>query len=372
VHPTDSTEGPLAGRPALAAVSDPELWESVQRLAAAAGAALHHAADLAVLRRQWRAAALVLLDDVAARACAQTGLPRRSAVMVVTRGEGPPELWRHAVAIGAERVLTLPEAESWLVTRLTETTEEHSRQGRVLAVVGGRGGAGASVLAVAVAVEAARGGQRVLLLDCDPLGGGLDLALGAENVDGLRWPDIDLAGGRVPATALHAALPAPTVDGRGRGELGLLSCDRSPTGPAPAAVAAVIDAGRRAGETVVCDLPRYPTESAVAALAEADLTVLVVPADVRSCAAAARVAAVLVEHCEAVRLLVRGPAPGGVAPSEVAAALELPLLTAMRTEPRLPRTVERGELPGRRGPLAAAARTVLTALAAGPDAVGRP
>jgi hypothetical protein len=49
-------------------------------------------------------------------------------------------------------------------------------------------------------------------------------------------------------------------------------------------VASVLDAGRRAGETVVCDLPRYPTEAAVAALEVADLTVLVVPADVRSSA----------------------------------------------------------------------------------------
>ena len=126
----------------------------------------------------------------------------------------------------------------------------------------------------------------------------------------------------------------------------------------------MLDAGRRAGETVVCDVPRYPTEAAVAALEVADLTVLVVPADVRSCAAAARVAAVVAEHgCPSTGLVVRGPAPGGIAPEEVATALDLPLVAAMRAERGLARMLERDEAPGRtRGPLATAATSVLDAL----------
>ena len=135
----------------------------------------------------------------------------------------------------------------------------------------------------------------------------------------------------MPASALHAALPAPELDGTGG--LAVLSCDRSPHGPSPAAVSSVLDAGRRAGDTVVCDVPRYPTEAAVVALAAADLTVLVVPADVRSCAAAARVAAVVAEHGgPSAGLVVRGPAPGGLTPDEVATALGLPLVAAMRAE----------------------------------------
>jgi len=169
----------------------------------------------------------------------------------------------------------------------------------------------------------------------------------------------------VPATALHAALPSPQVGRRGTGELGVLSCDRSAHGPSPASVTSILDAGRRGGETVVCDLPRYPTEAAVAALGAADLTLLVVPADVRSCAAAARVAAVLAEHGGPVRAVVRGPSPGGVGAEEVAHALGVPLLVAMRPEPGLARSLERGTAPGRpRGPLACAARVVLAELRA--------
>jgi len=190
----------------------------------------------------------------------------------------------------------------------------------------------------------------------------VDLVLGAEDLDGLRWPQVGTGAGRVPASALHAALPAPELDGGGG--LAVLSCDRSPYGPSPAAVSSVLDAGRRAGDTVVCDVPRYPTEAAVAALATADLTVLVVPADVRSCAAAARVAAVVAEHGgSAAGLVVRGPAPGGLTPGEVASALGLPLVAAMRAERGLPRLLEQGSAPGRaRGPLATAATSVLDAL----------
>ena len=48
----------------------------------------------------------------------------------------------------------------------------------VLAVIGGRGGAGASVFATALAHAPHR---RALLIDVDPWGGGIDLALGSEH-----------------------------------------------------------------------------------------------------------------------------------------------------------------------------------------------
>jgi secretion/DNA translocation related CpaE-like protein len=357
--------GAAERRRGLVMVSDDELLDALLRMAAAAGCELVRAVDPPEARRHWSEAPLVLLDPDAARACAGSGLPRRHGVVVAVRGAPPPLAWQQAVAVGAEHVVSLPEAESWLVAALAEAAEGGQGDGAVLAVVGARGGAGASVLAAAVAVTAVRAGERVLLVDCDPLGGGLDLVLGAEDLDGLRWPGFGVGDGRVPATALHAALPAPEVDGSGG--LAVLSCDRSPHGPSPTAVTSVLDSGRRAGETVVCDLPRYPTEAAVAALSAADLTVLVVPADVRSCAAASRVAAVVAEHGGPhVGLVVRGPTPGGIAPDEVASAIGLPLITAMRPEPGLARALERGAAPGRRrGPLAAAALAVLDTLRAG-------
>ncbi|MCW0214347.1 MAG: septum formation initiator [Pseudonocardia sp.] len=349
----------------LLVAEDLDLLDALLRLSAAAGTEVHRAVDSADARRRWLTAPFVVLDGASAARCVEAGLPRREGVVVAVRGQARSEDWMHAVALGAEQVLSLPRSESWLVAAFADAAEQAGRheRGRVLAVVAGRGGAGASVLAAAVAVGSARGGDRTLLVDCDPLGGGLDLVLGAEDVAGMRWPELTVTEGRVPAGALHAALPAPAI-GRD-GELGVLSCARAARGPSPAAVAAVLDAGRRAGETVVCDVPRYPTEAALTALADADLTVLVVPADVRACAAASRVAAVLAEQTTRVALAVRGPAPGGVDARDVAAALDLPLLVAMRPEPGLSRAMERGTPPGRRkGPLASASRTILDAVAA--------
>jgi secretion/DNA translocation related CpaE-like protein len=359
-----------AERPAahgLLMVSDPDLLDGVLRLAAAAGRELRRVIDPVDARRHWFAAPSVVLDADAAHACADALLPRRDRVVVAVHGgEPPPRVWQEAVQIGAAHVVSLPEAEAWLVAWLADGGGDTARSGGgTVALVGGRGGAGASVLATAVAIAAVRDGRSTLLVDCDPLGGGLDLALGAEDVAGLRWPGVDVGAGRVPVDALHAALPAPVVTGRATagGSLALLSCDRSAHGPTAESVTTVVQAGRRAGETVVCDLPRYPTDAALAALAAADLTVLVVPADVRGGAAAERVAAVLAEHAGPVALVVRGPAPGGVAADDVARALDLPLLAAMRPEPDLARDLESGHPPGRsRGPLGDAALRVLAEL----------
>ena len=205
-----------------------------------------------------------------------------------------------------------------------------------------------------------------MLVDCDALGGGLDLALGAEKMDGLRWSGLALGGGRVPAVALHAALPTPRVGGRGGLTVlsyGRADCERDGSVPDGVAVRTVCAAGRRAGETVVCDVPRYPCEPGTAALESADLAVLVVPAEVRACAAAAAVAARVRRYGVSLQLVVRGPAPGGITPADISRALDLPLLAAMRPQPGLAGALDRGAMPGRsRGPLTIAARRVLVIL----------
>jgi secretion/DNA translocation related CpaE-like protein len=346
----------------LLMVEDPELLDAVLRLAAAAGCEVHRSPDPAEARPRWSRAPFVVVDEGSAARCLRAGLPRRADLVLVGFGPASTDALHSAVALGAEQALELPEAEAHLLSRLAAAAERGAapdRVGRVLAVVGGRGGAGASVLAAALAVVAARSGERTLLVDCDPLGGGLDLVLGAEEVTGLRWPELRIADGRVAASALHAALPAPAISRSA--ELGVLSCGREASGPSAAAVTAVVEAGRQAGETVVCDLPRYPTDPALAALELADQVLLVVPADVRSCAAAGRVAAVLAEQTREVGLVVRGPSPGGLTPADVAEALDLPLVAAMPPDRGVARALEQGVPPGRRrGPLTSAAQEILT------------
>jgi secretion/DNA translocation related CpaE-like protein len=337
----------------------------VLKLAAAAGCDLECVPDTAAARLRWSTAPLVLLDAIGAGRCDKAGLQRRDGVVLICAEPASKDLWERAVEIGAERVIELPGAESWLVSALADATEAPApTTGRALAVVGGRGGAGASVFVAALGMTALRMSQSALLIDCDPLGGGLDLVLGAESEQGLRWPDMQLRTGRVAASSLHDALPSRT---RGTTRLTVLSGARKGRAPAPDAVAAVLEAGRRAGETVICDLPRALDPAAQAALSRADLTVIVVPGEVRACVSARLLAERLSELGTSAQLVVRGPAPGALTPEQVAKAVDIPLLATMRPEPQLAQSLDRGDfVPRPRGPLASAARTTLAALAAQP------
>ena len=352
-----------ANRP-MAFVADQTLLDDLLKLAAAAGCDLERVPDAAAARLRWSTAPLVLLDEAGAKQCAAAALPRRGSVVVVAADPEPPELWQRAMRVGAERLVTLPGAEPWLVSALADAVEGPAKTGKVLAVLGGRGGAGASVFAVAVGLTALHAGHNTLLIDCDPRGGGLDLVLGAETEDGLRWPDMQLSAGRVAASSLHMALPTRR---RGNARMTMLSGARKGEGPAPDAVAAVVEAGRRVGEVVICDVPRQLGQAECAALDRADLTVIVIQGELRATVMAKQLAEELAAKGVPAQLIVRGPSPGGLRADEVAAAVGIPLLATMRPEPQLAQSLERGDFhPRPKGPLSRAARTTLTELAAQP------
>lgn len=352
---------PTEARP-LVCARDAQLLDNLLRLAAAGNAEADLPADPISARPLWSAAPLVVVGADVAAEYAAARLPYRSSLILVAdeRQRGPDDefVWRFAAELGAENVVFLPTAEAWLVDRYTEAVSGPAGAGRVVAVVGGRGGAGASVLATGLAVTAARSGVTTMLVDADPLGGGLDLLLGRESTAGLRWPDLAETAGRMSPPALQNALPR-------MGGLCVLSWDRGDvlTIPADAAEAA-LDAGRRGSDLVVVDLPRRLDEAAVRALQAADLTLLVVPAEVRACAAASRVALAVRPHCAQLSCVVRGPAPAGLRPRDLAAALELPLAGVLRAEPRLAAALERGDAPAAsgRGPLAEFCRRILNDL----------
>jgi secretion/DNA translocation related CpaE-like protein len=352
-----------AERP-MVMVDDEQLLDDLLRLAAAAGCELERVPDAASARPVWMSAPLVVLDERGAACCARAGLHRRGGIVVVCRGGPPPSVWQSAVEVGAERVLALPEVEPWLVGAFADVVEgPRGGIGRVLAVIGGRGGAGASVFAAAAALTAVRRGGGALLVDCDPLGGGIDLVLGVEDDAGLRWPELALTGGRIAASSLRCALPTTEF---GCERLAVLACGRAGEGPSVEAVQAVLDAGRRAGDTVVCDLPRHLPDAACAVLDRADLAALVVPAEVRACAAATPIAETIRARGVRLEVLTRGPAPGGLTAADIARALGQPVLVALRPEPGLAEALERGRMPARaRGPLATAAARVLDVLGEG-------
>src|SRR6476620_10001144 len=197
-----------AGNGILALVGDPALRDDVDRVVAAVGLAVVHASEPSG-RNVWTGAAAVLLDVAAAQSCAHRVLPRRGRVVLVVRSEPTAADFQAAIAVGAQKVIVLPNQDGELMAELSDAADasrEEDRRGAVVGVIAGRGGAGASVFATALAHSATTFCD-ALLIDADPWGGGIDLVLGCEDETGLRWPELALQGGRLNYPALRDALP---------------------------------------------------------------------------------------------------------------------------------------------------------------------
>jgi secretion/DNA translocation related CpaE-like protein len=254
------------------------LRNEVERIVAAAGGQLRTVQDVADAGPFWDAAAAVLVgSDIR-----ELPLRRRApAVLVGLKGDGDG-LWQLAAAIGAERVAVLPDAAAWLADYLNRSRAPEAG-GLVVGVTGGCGGAGATTAAVWIAQAAAGLGVRVLLVDGDPWGGGLELALAAEGAPGLRWPDLAGASGSIDPAELDDALPTA-------GGFSFLSWPGTRDGAAgvdATTVAGVLDAARRGCELVVLDIGRG--REALRSFAwECDRIVVVAPARLRAAVATAR------------------------------------------------------------------------------------
>jgi secretion/DNA translocation related CpaE-like protein len=185
----------------------------------------------------------------------------------------------------------------------------------------------------------------VLLVDGDPLGSGLDSLFDVAGAGGLRWSDLEGLDGPVRGSSLRQALPL--VSG-----VSLLSWGCGPSQDLRReSLEAVLEAARRHVDLVVLDLPRSFSPATLAAVSALDTLLVLVPAEVRAVLSAARVLARVRPLVSDVRLLVRGPSPGGLDGEQVASALDLSVFTWLAHEPRIDRLLERGELPSRRGPL---------------------
>ncbi|MGH3360524.1 MAG: septum site-determining protein Ssd, partial [Nocardioidaceae bacterium] len=225
-------------------------------------------------------------------------------------------------------------------------------------VVGGCGGAGASTLASALAVSAARQRRPALLVDADPLGGGIDMVVGSEDARGLRWPDLAATHGRVSGDSLRQVLPRMS-------DLGVLSWDRGDLVSIPReSMRSVLSAGRRSHDAIIVDVPRRLDAAAEEALVCATCVLLVVPAEIRAIAAAQRVLAQIRPLCADVRLVVREPGPNRLGSEVVADTMALPLLASIRTDRRVSELIDDGlgPLARRRTPLAGTCSVILDGL----------
>src|SRR4051794_16237105 len=338
----------------LVVSSDDALLDDLLRLLAAAGATAEMTSGSGALRRAHRDAPLVLLGaDVLTRAPV-LALPRRPGVLVATAGEPGTEVWAAAVEAGAERVVVLPRDETWLVERVAAAVRAPTRPGWLAVVGGACGGAGASTLATALALAPPPGTpDGVLLVDGDGWSAGLDLLLGAERAQGLRWPELSGLSGRVSGAALLAALP----EAHG---VPVLSASREvPQDVAPEALLAVATGGRESGCGVVVDLPRR-SHAAETLLAEADLAVLLVPARLRAGASARVLLHGDAGPWSAAQVVTRS-VPGGLSRQEVTDVVGRPVLAELGTDRSAVVRSERGEPPAvsARSPLGALSRRLL-------------
>ncbi|MEO3814239.1 septum site-determining protein Ssd [Sphaerisporangium sp. B11E5] len=312
---------------------DQDLLDDLLRVAAAAGVEIDVAHAAAHARPFWPRAPIVVVGVDVADALAATGPPPRQGVLLVTRGADDPSVWRRCVAVGAAAVLTLPQAERQLVEEFAEASEPETRSGETVCVIGGRGGAGASVLATCLALVASRRKTRTLLVDADPLGGGIDVLLGQEHAVGARWPDIAEREGRVSYAALRDALPT-------FGDLTVLSGHRGePSAIPPEAMRAVLGAAHRGCDLIVVDLPRHVTPAAAEALSRAAMTLLLVPSDLRGVLSAAQVLPELHKHTQCIRTVTR---PGPLAPDVVTRSLDTPHLGFLPDQRNLADHLDRG------------------------------
>ncbi|MFG3254273.1 septum site-determining protein Ssd [Streptomyces sp. NPDC048172] len=349
----------------LIVTEDEELLDDLLRLCAAAGtgADVAHGAPTSGVSWaswggavSWERAPLILVGDDCARGpglggevpSGPCGALRRPGVLLVGRDLDDSGVWERGARIGAEGVVVLPDAESWLTGRIADAAEEIGQPALTVGVFGGRGGAGASTLACALAVTAARAGRRTMLIDGDPLGGGIDVLLGGEGTEGLRWPAFAESRGRVAGAALEESLPRLH-------DLTVLSWDRGDSVLIPAdAMKSVLSAARRRGGVVVVDLPRRIDETVTEALVQLDLGLAVVPAELRAVAAAHRMVSRVRMVVRDLRVVVRTPGgPGGerrygpgLDEDEVARLLELPLAGELPWESGLLEDIDHGIPPG--------------------------
>ncbi|RAN72772.1 hypothetical protein B5P43_31755 [Bacillus sp. SRB_336] len=312
--------------------ASPALHGEVGRVCAAAAVGLVIAETMEDGGGKWDGVAAVLIgSDVPG------GLARwRGPTVVVGRAADAGHMWLQAARLGADRVAVLPDSAQWLANYFTRLRQPAAGAG-VVGIIGGCGGAGTSTLAALIAGHEASRGTRVLLVDGDPWGGGLDSAVAAEGLSGLRWPDLLQASGAINPEQLAASLPA-------RDGLSMLSWSTdggAGRAAAPGAEAEVMRAARVAYGLVVVDVGR-PAGRAPGLGVHCDGFVMIVPGRLRAAAAAERALEAL--PAAPVGAVVAGPLRDGVDARLVSDALGLPLLGALPRIKGLEEALDAGRL----------------------------
>ncbi|AWB83227.1 septum site-determining protein Ssd [Corynebacterium liangguodongii] len=332
--------------PILVAISDAALHTEAVHLAAATGRQVIDAAaeaHPAALARHADTAYAILID-------AASSAPRRPRPGVfLVAGSVETIDAELAVCPQAQEGFVLPEQAAGLLRALGSLAQP-PQVGRVLSVVGTAGGAGASTLGACLCRSAAAD-REPALVDAHRYSGGIDLLLGIEAAVGARWGEIVIGEGTIERAGLRHALPS-TPD-----RIAVLTSSRTTINDPFVLDAGMLERAAEAlgadGLTVVdCPVSLVPQRS--------DVAVLVVPAEVRAAASAARIASELAAKSLDVALVVRRRAWSGLSTAEVERVAKEPVVAELPEIAGLTRQVETAGLPIRLPrPLARAAEAVL-------------
>jgi secretion/DNA translocation related CpaE-like protein len=332
--------------------SDPELLDHALSVVAAAGLEAEVTSDPGSLRSRWPVASMLLIGVDQAAGVADLKLGRRAEVYVLAEAGAAAEAYQWSMPLGAA-VVVVPDNARWLSGAIAELCRRPAGLGPMICVTGASGGVGASTLAAALAFVAARRGARSVLVDTDRRGGGLDLLVGAEQVDGWRWPRLARARGHLGELGERL----PCVDGvdvlsMGRGEHAELGAEQ---------LQAVLESVRHSHDASVVDVSRDLGRDLLEAMAAGATWLLVVRDDIRGVAAGRERASELLDVGICPELVVRRGKAGMVDPDSVADGLGLELSGVLTDEPGLVLAAERGDPPGRspRSPLAQLARSLM-------------
>ncbi len=208
----------------------------------------------------------------------------------------------------------------------------------VLGVASGSGGVGCSGLGGAIGVGAAAQDLRVVVVDGNPMRGGLQVSMAAEHVPGHRWEHLVEVDGAIDGTRLIERLPSVegvAVLSAGRAGIAL---ERVCPEPLPEGVLdEVLDALVRAVDLVVVDWNGLPRPGL-------GPCVLIVPADPRGLADAE----VWLGRCggeDLAGLLTRGRRTERRIAVAIAQGLGLPLLGEIRDDRQVLAAQRRGVAP---------------------------
>lgn len=242
------------GRAAATAVlvsADQAVQDEVARVGAAAGMDISLAVDVgAALAMRPE---VLLLDSGGLRLLAgrqggrvhgTAGSGAKPPDIIVVGLAGDADVWDVAAYSSAARVAVLPAAAGWLAGYLGR---RRSRSGGTVLGVLGSGGSGASTTACWLAAGAVETGAAVLLLEADPWGAGLEWALDAADLQGIRWPDLEGISGSLNPVQLAAGLPA-------LGGFSLLARGTGPLSAGEAVSGTVLDAARSGYGLTIVDL----------------------------------------------------------------------------------------------------------------------